>query len=195
MAKMKLGAVVPFDGNVTCLVRVRPGDEDEMEEKLGFREGHLAGGYFVLLMRQFFTCDDFRLAGYTYFTGRRMGRALPAGPNDTLRTHMYDQVMKAHGLDGVHAFQDLARKGQIVTGRKRIAKIVPAVKEDAGGDRKDLHPPGRGVPQFELARKRAFLVALEVKADGTAVGSDFRADLRIGGQGARAQVRQYLEGA
>ncbi|MBB4285002.1 hypothetical protein [Roseospira goensis] len=192
---LRVGAVVGMRGNITTLVGIRPGFERDMEKDLGFHEGRLSQGYFILLLRQFLGLDDFKLAGYTYFSGGRLGPPADSADADRLREHLYDKVLQAHGLDGVRAFKDLALKGMAVTGRKRIAKIVPVTRHDDGLTPAEQYPPGRGVPQFELVRERKFLVAVEVTPAGRARTPAFEVDLKAQGYGGRKRLREYMEGA
>ncbi|MQX36603.1 hypothetical protein [Roseospira navarrensis] len=195
MADVKVGNIVEFGGNVTTLLSIKPGAERDMEKALGYAEGRLSKGYFVLLLRQLPAHDDFKLAGYSYFSGGRIGKPRMVAEKDTLREHLQEKVLREHGLDGVLHRKRIAREGMSVTGRHRIAKVLPVIRHDSSKPPAQQYPVGGGVPQFELTRPRKFLVALEVTADGTAIARDFEVNVKTGGYEARRRLRVYMENA
>jgi hypothetical protein len=194
MMPLKLGSVIDAQGSVTSLVMVRPGREGDMETALGFADGALTKGYDILLLHHVFCCEDLLLNGTPYFTGRRLGRVLPSGSTATLRMHMYDHVLKAHGLDGAEAFRDLTRKGGATGGRRRLVKIVPHGGDPALMAGRESRAQARRVPTLDLRRSRHFLVAARVTPDGIVQTPRFQADVRAQ-TGARGQLRRYLEAA
>jgi len=195
MSELKVGNVVGLSGNVTTLIFIKPGHERGMEHDLGYGEGRLSQGYFIALLRQPLAVRDFKLAGYSYFSGGRIGKPANTAAKDKLREHLQDSVLREHGLDGALQMKRIAQKGMAATGRSRIAKVLPMVRHNPTMSPAEQYPVGRGVPQFELVRERRFLVAAEVKPDGTVITPDFQVSVSEQGYEARRRLREYLEKA
>jgi len=195
MSELKVGNVIGLSGNVTTLIFIKPGHERDMEHSLGYGEGRLSQGYFIALLRQPLTVRDFKLAGYSYFSGGRIGKPAKTTARDRLREHLQDSVLREYGMDGVLQMKRIAQKGMDATGSRRIAKVLPMIRHNPAMSPAEQYPVGHGVPQFELVRERMFLVAAEVTLDGTVITPDFQVNVREQGYEARRRLRVYLEAA
>lgn len=153
-----LGSTVDLAGCVTRLIDVVGRSSDEIESRLGYRQGHLRTGFQVALLKAPLGRDDIVFFGYTYFSGGKIG--LPSN----------DPVVEAgrRPLDQ-DAYSDAAGRAAFknffsMSGPNRVVKILDPEWEKGLGDA-DKYPRGDGVPQWNIVKGRGkpFLIAAEVK--------------------------------
>jgi hypothetical protein len=153
-AELKLGAIVCRAGFVTRLRDINGRPADDLTDRLGYNPGRLESGFFVLLLLQPLERGDFEFAGYTHFSGGRIGKPLDDPDLDKLRPKVHSQLAATMQT----SFDEYA--GGFASrippyGMERLAKIVPHTRE---GD----YPGGTGIFQLELIVGKEFLVAAEV---------------------------------
>ena len=202
MGSLKAGDLASFKGNVTTLMSITPGAEAHVEEMLGYHPGRLAGGYFVLVLKQALTPQDFEFDGTTLRSGGRHGLPAATDALDAARPRVHDAILSERGPAGYAALQSqvLKRSGW-TSGQERIAKVLPAIRHDANLPPNVQYPMGGGGLQWKLVRDCTFLVVAEVSAGGaTALTADGKT-YPVGHAGyqtrlnARTQLRRYMEQA
>ncbi|MBW8269345.1 hypothetical protein [Caldovatus aquaticus] len=154
------GTVLPLHGFVTRLDSVinRPGRV--LEDILGYHRGRLARGWALLLLTEPLRPGDFEFAGYTRFSGGRIGHPGLGAARQTADARLR-AMLGAQGYDRVKA---RIADGLEIRGPRRVAKILPAIGHDSGMAEPDQYPPGGGVPQWLLKEARRFIVAAVVPA-------------------------------
>ena len=173
-----LGFTVPFAGNVTSLNWIGARSPTELAKSLGFGAGRLAQGYWILLLKQQLTIDDFELGGLTLRSGGRAGLPADTWKADTLRLRERDRLLAEYGPEGYKRLKHQALGAAKTIGNERIAKVSPVTRfNENDGNPKDQFPPGGGGLQWEIVRKSRFLVALKVDSDGIATAPTFSARL------------------
>ena len=191
-----LGQPTTLSGNVTTLQWIKPGYEGTTEDSLGYHQGRLAQGYWVMLLQRLPTPKEFAFDGTTMRSGGRVGLPLRTTTADALRPKVHDQIMAQRGAAGYQALQQ-ATLGQVsVTGDQRIAKVLPAIRHSNTMAPADQYPMGGGGLQWViLPPGLPFLAAAEVRADGTVTIPGEVLNLRTSGYEARVKLRRYLVSA
>lgn len=122
-------------------------NEKELERRIGFSEGTLALGWWVLYMTGSTpSADDFELAGYTHFS------------DGHIRGHTSSKGAKIE--DTFPPGTDIKRvRGRVaenfkLTGSERLAKIYPRRRPDSYWNAQ-MNP----IPQWKLLNAKQFLVA------------------------------------
>ena len=165
------GGMVRSKGFVTRLNSVVNQPADELERRLGYNRGRLAAGWALLLLKPLKPEDrvvgaDFRFAGYTHFSGGRIGdpRLGSARPN-------VHAELKRNLANPARFADEFAAQRFPVTGPERIVRIVPISAPDPVLAESALYPTGAGVPQWILTVEKWFLVATVVRSGSPAPGS------------------------
>ena len=202
MDSLKVGDRARFNGNVTTLLSITPGAEAHVEKMLGYHPGRLAGGYFVLVLKQSLTPQDFQFDGTTLRSGGRHGLPAATDALDAARPRVHDTILSERGQAGYEALQSHVLKwSDWTSGRERIAKVRPMIRHDANLPPNVQYPMGGGGLQWKLVRDREFLVVAEVSAGGrNALAADGKTYpvghpeylVRLE---ARTQLRRYMEQA
>jgi hypothetical protein len=188
-----LGQQVILSGNVTTLQWIKPGHEAETEAGLGFQRGRLAQGYWIVVLKQLPRPDQFTFDGTTLNSGGRLGLPVRIEAADKLRPKVHDQILARHGTAGYADLQARVLRDVRVQGEQRIAKVLPGTRHDAAMAPSVQYPAGGGGLQWSITPPgMPFLAAAEVRADGTVAIPGKVLDLRGGGYGARAALRQHL---
>lgn len=170
---MKVGSEEYIDGDVTTLNWIGPRPLRAIETALGFGAGRLSAGYWVLVLKERLQPEDFELSGNTLRSRGRLG--LPAGgtAEDNNRARVHDQIMAARGAAGYRALQQQLIGSIQIVGLNRIAKVRPVTRHDDNMPPDLQYPMGGGAPQWTLVKKKKFLVAMEMRPDGTAITPSF----------------------
>ena len=202
MGSLKAGDLASFKGNVTTLISITPGAEAHVEEMLGYHTGRLAGGYFVLVLKQALTPQDFEFDGTTLRSGGRSGLPAATDALDAARPRVHDAILSERGPAGYEALQShVLKRSDWLSGRDRIAKVLPAIRHDADLPPNIQYPMGGGGLQWKLVRDCTFLVVAEVSAGGaTALAANGKTypvghpeyAVRLK---ARSELRRYMEQA
>lgn len=191
-----LGQLANLTGNVTTLKWIKPGFEADTEAALGYHRGRLAQGYWIMVLKRLPQPHEFTFDGTTLNSGGRMGLPGQTEAADKLRPRVHDRVMAERGAAG---YADLQRRtlGHVaIQGDQRIAKVLPALRHDAGMAPADQYPMGGGGLQWVItAPGLPFMAAAEVRPDGTVAIPGQVLNLRTGGYDARARLRQHLMSA
>ena len=157
-APLHPGRMVETKGYVTRLNSVVNQPADELERRLGYNRGRLAAGWALLLLTQPVAGTDFRFAGYTYFSGGRIGDPKLG----KVRPDVHDDLQG--GLADPAGFaRKFAAERFPITGPERIVRIVPVAGPDPVLSEHDLYPVGTGIPQWNLTVDKWFLVATVVR--------------------------------
>jgi hypothetical protein len=171
-----------------------------VERALGFQAGRLIAGYWLLLLKELLRPDDFEFAGTTLRSGGRSGLPAANAAADALRARVHDQVRIERGGAGYEALQRKVLSSVAISGPQRIAKVIAARQHDPALAPDLQYPPGGGALQWKLVKKKSFLVAMEVRSDGTAITPAFTVSLAEGQPGPqlyanRRRIAQYLAAA
>jgi hypothetical protein len=181
-----VGEVDWFDGDVTTLNWIDARPPFALARNLGFDQNRLARGYWIILLCETLTADDFIFSGTTLRSGGRLGLPAHDPAADRLRPHTHDQILQERGQVGYEDLQKQLLKSVQIHGPNRIAKVIPVTRHDSGAAPDLQYPPGGGGLQWTLKNKKKFLIALQVDANGTATTPKFSVSL------AETQSRQLL---
>ena len=129
----------------------------EVERRLGFSTGALAGGWILLFMTSLPNANEFEMRGYSQMSGGVSQGHLPP--------HLREPVPPMVPFDRVKAKQGLIRDVFKLMGPDRLAKVRPL------HGRPSSYPPGSGIPQWELIVEKPFLVAAVIPAGGMYLGN------------------------
>jgi hypothetical protein len=160
-----LGERVRRKGFVTQLISVINQSPGELERRLGYAAGRLAGGWTLLFLKEAVGGDEFRYGGYTHFSGGLVGPPAQGDGRDSVEDELGTLVGDVGALRRKRAeaiFQ--------TTGPRRIVKLLPADGEDPNLDAAGNYPPGSGVPQFILTQEKWFVVGAVVGANRLHLG-------------------------
>jgi hypothetical protein len=117
----------------------------ELERRLGYAQGRLSMGWWLLFLEEMPTPKDFEFMGYTYMSGGVIQGHLRPGPTaeQRLKNAKYDVFgLKRRSI--VQTFR--------LFGPDRLARVVPI----AGESGPMPYPPGSGFPQWTLTRPLLF---------------------------------------
>jgi hypothetical protein len=128
----------------------------DLETLLGFRSGRLDAGASVSFLQRMPTPDEFRLAGYTYFShGAVAGHRLKPAERDSARMEELLKKEKGWSAKDVQKFKaGMIGRSIVIFGPERIAKLTPVTPHTESEE----YPPGRGVFQIELVSPLPFVV-------------------------------------
>jgi hypothetical protein len=155
--ELTAGKTVHITGYCTHAFILRGKPLTELESVLGYGRGRLAMGAAILYLEEVPVPEDFRLAGYTYFSdGTVRGHETPSeerGPNrmeSLLKSEngWTDERLRLHK-------QSMIGTKIVISGHERLAKLVP---QSPGDD----YPPGSGVFQVEIVRPLRFRVKANI---------------------------------
>jgi hypothetical protein len=137
-----LGSIALFTGNVTSLDKL-PLSPIELANSIGFGAGRLAQGYWILLLKQQLTIDDFELGGLTLRSGGRAGLPADTWKADALRLSEKERMLAEYGPVGYRHRKQHALGAAKTIGKMRIAKVCPVTRfNENDGSPKDQFPPG-----------------------------------------------------
>lgn len=200
---LSLGQTLDSAGCITRLRDLIGQEPGELEKRIGYHAGRLANGYWIALLKSSLQPADFVHAGYTHFSGGRIGAPdLQKRPFiDAKRPPVQDQLAQRLGAGGVASMQQKTVGHIPLTGLDRMAKVLPAIPHSSDMD-KDANQPvqypvGSGIMQLILTVKKPFLIAAEVDRAGKVTGvngftSQIAPSVRYE---ERVKLRQYLEAA
>jgi hypothetical protein len=197
---LRVGAIDMFRGNVTTLEQIGPRPASTIENALGFGAGRLSDGYWILLLKQPLTPDDFEFDGTTLRSGGREGLPAATSAADTARPRVHDRMKTEYGDAGYLDLQKRALASVMITGSRRIAKVIPERGHDVAMAPNHQYPMGGGGLQWVLRNKCRFLVALHVDRAGKATAPGFSTSLAAATpylqlMENRRKVAQYLASA
>ncbi|GJD53319.1 hypothetical protein OPKNFCMD_6094 [Methylobacterium crusticola] len=198
---MKVGDTPELTGDVTTLKSSGLFNAENIERMIGYGTGRLAKGYFVLVLKDRLTEDDFEFGGTTLRSGGREGLPAASAAADKARVRVHDRILRERGPAGYRMLQKGALVSVTPTGEDRIVKILPAIRHADDLPPNVQYPMGGGGLQWNVTKARKFLVAASVDATGHAVWPGGAADIGLGSPGtsarvdARAQLRRYIQGA
>jgi hypothetical protein len=139
---------VPLDGLFTQARFVQQRSCHEIERQLGFAPGQLANGWWLLLVEQMPSLNDFELLAYSYISsGVAQGHLRPGRWTSEPR-------FRAGEPDVFGLKQRTIRQRFRLTGPDRPAKVLSA---DGSGSNVP-HGAGRSMPQWKLVRALPFRV-------------------------------------
>ena len=119
----------------------------ELERRLGFAQGRLARGWWLLFLEQMPTPNDFEFMGYTHMSGGVVQGHLRPGPTA-------EQELKSSKFDVFGMKRRTILQTFRLSGPDRLAKLLPV--GDASGA--IPYPPGSGFPQWKLIQPLKFRV-------------------------------------
>ncbi len=148
---MMLGEVVRMRGVFTKAHWLRGVTSTEVEQRVGFRLGRLADGWWLCFMTEMPLPQDFEFLGYGTASGVAEQGHLP-NPLDpgSAEQRLLDDCfdlgrLKSQAIDEIFA----------LSGPDRLAKVIPAAEDSGEPD----GPAGKGVEQWTLVRDKPFRVA------------------------------------
>jgi len=136
------GQFVRLTGFFTKARFLRQQPTSELERRLGYAQGRLATGWWLLFLEQMPTPDDFEYMGYSYMSGGAVQGHLRPGPTA-------EEQLKAGKFDVFGMKRRTILQTFRLSGPDRLAKVVP-VAEQSG---LMPYPPGTGFPQWKLVRR------------------------------------------
>ncbi len=101
----------------------------EIERNLGFEEGRLAHGGYVVALSQLPGKGEFEVAGYTNVSLHRF--QMPGGVDV--------DVLKRNAMELWE-----------LKGGNRLVKVIPTIRHDPRKDPDEQYPHARGVPQWQV---------------------------------------------
>lgn len=150
------GQFIKAKGFVTRLIFVINKSSDQLEDLIGYHRGRLARGWSLLLLKETVAPSEIVLAGYSHFSGGRIGGPQEGLTRETVETHA------AGFLDMGRVKQSLA-ESFVIEGPQRIVKVIPATGHDPAMAEPDQYPVGLGIPQWILTAEKTFIVAATVQ--------------------------------
>lgn len=195
---MELGRDFATNGDVTTLTGCGLFTASNIEDMIGYGAGRLDKGYYVLLLKQGLTGDDFTFAGTTLRSGGRLGLPAATKSADDARIRVHDRILREHGSEGYRVLQKGALTTVANTGGTRIAKVLPVIRHAEGLPPNVQYPMGGGGLQWTLTKERKFFVAALVDEHGMGfwAGESAMIGLRSPNAAmveARTKLRRYLE--
>lgn len=133
----------------------------ELERRLGYHDGRLTKGWWLLFLEEPLGAADFAFRGYTHFSGGVEQGHLDRPPD----ARTAEQRLADGGFDLPRMKTRLVDEVFRLDGWRRLAKALPVI-----GD--GTYPAGSGVPQWELTRPKRFRVRAFVKP-GTVYDGDY----------------------
>lgn len=196
MSDLVLGQPVMRRGDIAENKWVGPRSARELERSLGYGEGRLANGWWILVLKQKLTPGDFIFGGLTLRSGGRYGLPADDPAADKLRPHVHDVMLKEYGPKHVEAMKAAFLRRASYEGPDRLVKVVPVQPHSDTMAPSEQYPMGGGGGQWTLTRPCRFLAAVYVDSNGIARTPDFSVFL---GESAeyerRAKLEKYLEKA
>jgi len=149
------GTFLKAKGFVTRLIFVINQPARALEARIGYHRGRLDGGWSLLLLKETVAAEEIVLAGYSHFSGGRIGHPREGAARPTV------EADAARFLDMARVKRSLA-ESFVLEGHERIVKIIPAAGHDTAMREPDQYPVGTGIPQWILAAEKTFIVAATV---------------------------------
>jgi hypothetical protein len=169
-----IGQPLNSAGCVTRLLDIIGREPTELEDRIGYHRGRLAKGYFIAVLKDRLAPGEFEFAGYTYFSGGKLGPPNKDAAVNNARTSVQNDLTKEIGSAGVTELQRRTAASIKTIGIERLAKCLPVIwhSEDMETDPRlpIQYPPGSGIMQLKLTVKKTFLVVAEVSAGGAFIG-------------------------
>lgn len=186
---MQTGDPALWKGNFTDLFFLLPGllsgDNQALEDNLGFHRGRLDKGFLLLLLTEKPTVHQVTNQGYTNLSGGRVGPPAATSDEDKKRIKFSEDSrarrhaeldkhyssMPAHLLEDLKDWSDFgvalgAVENVTIKGEMRAAKIVTVEEHDELMSPAKQYPAGKGIPQRDLNFNAKWLVAAEVLPNG-----------------------------
>lgn len=173
---LQVGDRPRFKGNVTTLDKLPVGSGEEIERMVGYHRGRLSDGYFILLLVEAITADDFDFHGITLRSGGKTGN--PGQPNrQPVQQVMTKEFAKSFQLRPdprqaasahIKQMKDRLVRRDVSRGPDRLAKVLPTIRHNRSIPDAVQYPPGGGALQWDLTKEAQFLVAVYVDAAGVA---------------------------
>jgi hypothetical protein len=158
-AALSLNARVRKTGFVTKALFLRGRTTSELEDRLGYAEGRLCNGYWLLFLEQMPTPGDFEFMGYSQMSG-----GIPLGHLNPPGGLTAEQSLRAGGMDMLRLKQKFIRETFKLSGPERLAKVIPL--DPAHGPMP--YPPGSGIPQWRIVEPGLLFRVAEQIAPGSA---------------------------
>ncbi|WP_420100671.1 hypothetical protein [Bosea sp. (in: a-proteobacteria)] len=197
MRVLTVGQTELFSGNVTTLNWIGPRPAAAIERNLGYAPGRLAQGYWVILLKQILTADDFEFDGTTLRSGGRIGVPAQSETEDAKRARIHDEVLREYGPAGYRELQMRALASVKLHGQDRIAKVVPVTLHESGLAPAEQYPMGGGGLQWNIKKPCRFLIAMHVSPTRIATLPGLTVSLTDGPKDDenRARVSRFLASA
>ena len=195
MPGLGIGSITQAKGCVTRLIDVNNRSQQELEDRVGFRRGRLAKGYYILVLKERLTPEDIQFFGYTYMSGGKHGLPSNDPAVERGRKSAEQALIEQLGQQGLKSLKAMRAREHQLSGSERLVKIIPEIRHDELMGPADQYPaaPG-GIMQLNLVRPKAFLVAAHVDPDNTFdIGSARIAILPGVPYENRRKVAAYLE--
>lgn len=157
------GVFLKAKGFVTRLIFVINRPARALEDAIGYHRGRLDQGWSLLLLKEPVSPGDIALAGYSHFSGGRIGHPRHGSTRPTV------EAEAARWLDLDRVKTSLA-ESFVLEGPERIVKLIPASAHDPGMAEPEQYPVGRGIPQWILTREKTFIVAATVQPGSAYLG-------------------------
>lgn len=153
-----LGRGIRLAGTLTTLNRIGPRPVRMIEASLGFTPGALGGGYHILLLKEPLRHSDYRI----------VGQDQPAGSviSPNRRPGSLDDIVADTGGRQRLAAAPPPRPCGVIAGPMRLAMVVPIDRKGGGRDPVQRRSGG-GAEAIELKTAKGFLIAAQVRSDGT----------------------------
>lgn len=104
----------------------------EIEKRIGFREGRLSSGGYIVALTQLPIRGQFRCAGYT-----------------NVSLHNFEMPKD---LDPKILEKNASEVWEL-TGPNRLVKVIPTIPHNPGLDPDEQYPHGDGIPQWDVLVK------------------------------------------
>ena len=195
MSDWILGKLTPKkSGNITQLKALILADLRATEKNVGFHSGRLSRGFKLLLLKEMPRPEDFEMHGTTLRSGGRFGNPLQDPEEDKQRRRVHDDIMETLGAAGYGALQAAGLKFASVSGRDRLIKNLPEIRNNRDMTPDVQYPPGGGFLQWDLKKPGLpFLFAAEFSGDGTVRIPGETLQLNSGNLNADYPQRQRLQ--
>ena len=165
-----IGETVTAAGNVTRLSCIRPGEDSYTESMIGYAQGRLSKGYFILLLLEALRPGEFQFHGTTLRSGGKLGLPCATPEAEDRRRKVHDLMIREYGEAHYRKMQDSALRNAPLRGADRIAKIAPAIRHDDSLSAAEQYPMGGGGLQWDISRDhpKSFYIGAEVLPGGIA---------------------------
>ncbi|MBR1232076.1 hypothetical protein [Bradyrhizobium sp. AUGA SZCCT0182] len=145
------GQSIPMTGFFTKAGFLRQQPAPELERRLGYAQGRLVNGWWLLFLEQMPTPNDFEFMGYSYMSGGMAQGHVRPGP--TAEQHLKAGKFDVFGMKRRTILQTFR-----LSGPDRLAKVVPVADQSGAMP----YPSGTGVPQWKLIQPLKFRVVGEI---------------------------------